>query len=66
MAGSLKKGTRTVVTGKLIQRSFETDGGKRTVVEIVASNVGADLSFATVEVTKASAGSSPAPAEYAG
>ena len=52
VAASLKKGCRTLVAGKLIQRSFETDGQKRSVVEIVASQVGPDLSFATAEVAK--------------
>jgi single-stranded DNA-binding protein len=41
------------VIGKLIQRSFDTDGHKRTAIEIVASHVGAELSFATAEITKA-------------
>jgi hypothetical protein len=31
---TLKKGQRVMVIGKLIQRSFETEGHKRTVVEI--------------------------------
>jgi len=53
VAASLKKGSRVLVTGKLTQRSFETEGHKRTTVEIVASHVGAELSFATAEITKA-------------
>lgn len=53
IAKSLKKGSRAVITGKLIQRTFETDGDKRTVVEIQANLVAAELSFATVEITKA-------------
>ncbi len=51
-ATSRKKGPRVVVTGKLIQRTFETDGDKPTVIEIQANHVAAELSFATVEVTK--------------
>jgi single-strand DNA-binding protein len=53
VAASLKKGPRVLVTGKLTQRSFETEGHKRTTIEIVASHVGAELSFATAEITKA-------------
>jgi len=52
-AKSLKKGQRVMVIGKLIQRSFETDGHKRTVVEIQVTHVGPDLQFATAQVEKA-------------
>lgn len=51
---SLSKGSRVLVSGKLIQRTWQdSDDKKRTSVEIVASNVGPDLSFATAEITKA-------------
>lgn len=54
VAASLKKGSRAGVVGKLIQRTFETEeGGKRTVIEVQAAHVGADLQFATAEMTKA-------------
>ncbi len=67
VAESLKKGARVVVTGKLIQRSWQTeDGNKRHSVEIQASNVAADLQFATVQITKPSADASPVPAETTG
>lgn len=52
VAASLKKGCRTMVSGKLIQRTFETEGQKRTTIEIVASQVAPDLSFATASVEK--------------
>lgn len=42
--------------GKLTQRSFETEGNKRTTVEIVASQVALDLSFATASLEKATQG----------
>lgn len=51
-AASLKKGSRTLVAGKLVQRSFEVEGHKRTTIEIVASHVAPDLTFATAEVKK--------------
>ncbi len=53
VAASLKKGCRTVVIGKLTQRSFDTEGHKRTTVEIVATYVAPDLSFATASVERA-------------
>jgi single-strand DNA-binding protein len=49
----LNKGDRVVVTGRLQQRSWETDeGDKRSKVEIVAEEVGASLRWATVEISK--------------
>ncbi|MBK5227618.1 MAG: single-stranded DNA-binding protein, partial [Actinobacteria bacterium] len=54
VAASFKKGSRAIVAGKLIQRTFETEGGKRTVVEVQAQHVGPDLQFATATIDKAS------------
>ncbi|MGH2753479.1 MAG: single-stranded DNA-binding protein [Actinomycetota bacterium] len=54
VAKSLRKGARVLVTGKLIQRTFETEEGKRSVVEIQANHVAADLQFATATIEKAS------------
>jgi single-strand DNA-binding protein len=51
VAASVRKGTRVVVTGRLEQRSWETDQGeKRSVVEVVADEVGPSLLFATADV----------------
>ena len=51
VGASLAKGARVVVTGRLEQRSWETEQGeKRSVVEIVADDVSASLKFATAEV----------------
>ncbi len=53
VALSLTKGMRVVVSGRLEQRSWETEeGDRRTKVEIVADEVGASLRFATVDVHK--------------
>jgi single-strand DNA-binding protein len=50
---SLTKGTQVVVTGRLEQRSWETEeGDRRFKVEIVADEVGASLRFATADVHK--------------
>src|SRR6266576_1217147 len=53
VGASLTKGARVVVTGRLEQRSWETDQGeKRSIVEIVADDVAASLRFATAEIHK--------------
>lgn len=35
----VQKGVRVVVTGRLSQRSYEKDGDKRTIVEVVADEI---------------------------
>src|SRR5271165_2586224 len=51
VALSLTKGMRVVVTGRLEQRSWETeDGERRFKVEVVADEVGPGLRFATADV----------------
>ncbi len=53
VSASLGKGQRVIVTGRLEQRSWETqDGEKRSVVEVVADEIGPSLRWATAEVTK--------------
>jgi single-strand DNA-binding protein len=53
VALSLTKGVRVIVSGRLEQRSWETDGGeRRSKVELVADDVGASLRFATAEVQR--------------
>src|SRR5690625_3891510 len=53
VAESLTKGTRVIVTGRLIQRTFETrEGEKRTVVELQVDEVGPSLAKATARVTR--------------
>jgi single-strand DNA-binding protein len=52
-SNSLHKGARILVNGRLDQRSWETpEGEKRSVVEIVADEIGPSLRWATVEITK--------------
>ena len=54
-AASLTKGMRVIVTGRLQQRSYETQQGeKRSVVEIVADEIGPSLRWATAQVEKTS------------
>jgi len=53
VSASLGKGARVVVSGRLEQRSWETEQGeKRSIVEVVADDVAASLRFATAEVHK--------------
>jgi single-strand DNA-binding protein len=74
---SLQKGTRVVVTGRLEWRQYETQQGeKRTVVDIVADEVGASLRWARVDVHRnerrspgfegGGGGGQPAPAPTGG
>jgi single-strand DNA-binding protein len=50
---SLEKGSRVMVSGRLEQRSWETqDGEKRSVVEIVADEVGPSLRWATATINR--------------
>ena len=50
---SLTRGARVIVTGRLEQRSWETqDGDKRSKVEVVADEIGPSLRWATAQVTK--------------
>jgi len=50
---SLTKGSRVVVTGRLEQRSWETEeGDHRSKVEITADEIGPSLRFATADVQR--------------
>lgn len=49
---SYRKGQAVLVTGELIQRSYEKDGEKRTVIEVDIKNLGPSTLRATVTVEK--------------
>jgi single-strand DNA-binding protein len=52
-AGSLNKGTRVVVVGRLEQRSWDTqEGEKRSKIEVVADEIGPSLRWAKAEVER--------------
>jgi single-strand DNA-binding protein len=52
-AATLTKGSRAIVTGRLEQRSWETnDGEKRSVVEVIADEIGPSLRWATAQVER--------------
>ncbi|MFI5041202.1 MAG: single-stranded DNA-binding protein [Acidimicrobiales bacterium] len=53
VSDSLGKGARVIVTGRLDQRSWETqEGEKRSKVEVVADEVGPSLRWATAKPEK--------------
>jgi single-strand DNA-binding protein len=53
VAESLTRGSRILVQGRLVQRSFETaEGQKRTVFELRVDEVGPSLRYATAKVNK--------------
>ena len=55
VAESLERGMRAIVTGRIKQRSYQTqDGDKRTVYELEADEAGPSLRSATAKVTKIS------------
>jgi single-strand DNA-binding protein len=54
VAESAAKGTRVIVTGRLKQRSYETrDGGRATVYELDATDVGISLQRTTAKPVRA-------------
>lgn len=65
VAGSLTKGARVIVQGRLKQKTYETkEGEKRTSFELEVDEIGPSLRYATAQVTRASssAGERSAPA----
>lgn len=59
VAESLTKGTRVIVSGRLVQRSYETrEGEKRTVVELQVEEIGPSLRYATAKVARSQRGGS--------
>jgi single-strand DNA-binding protein len=61
VGNSLTKGDRIIASGRVEQRSWETDEGqKRSVVEIVADEIGASLLFSEVLIQEGAGRSNPA------
>jgi single-strand DNA-binding protein len=53
VSSSVPKGARVIVSGRLEQRSWETEQGeKRSKIEVIADEVGPSLRWATAEVTR--------------
>jgi len=54
-AASLQKGARVIVTGRLQLREYETrEGEKRSIVEVVADELGPSLRWAQAQVERIS------------
>lgn len=57
IASSLQKGSRVIVTGRLIQRQYETkEGEKRTSMELEVEECGPSLRYATAQVIRSNSG----------
>ena len=53
VSASVQKGSRIIVSGRLRQRSWETDNNeKRSVVEVIAEEVGPSLRWATAQISR--------------
>ncbi|MDR6691494.1 single-strand DNA-binding protein [Microbacterium sp. 1154] len=69
IAGSLTKGARVVVTGRLVQRSYQDrEGNNRSSLELEVDEIGPSLRYATAQVTRTasrgSSGARPSSAPY--
>ena len=61
VAESLSKGARVIASGRLKQRSFETnDGENRVVFELEVDDIGPSLKWATANVTRTGRTGTPA------
>lgn len=57
VAETLTRGMRVIVTGRLVQRSWDDkDGQKHTVMELEVDEVGPSLRYAKATVTKTTSG----------
>lgn len=61
IAATLHRGDRVIAVGNVIQRSYETRSGPRTVYELDCEDVGPSLLSATAEVSRVRASSSRRP-----
>lgn len=52
VAETLTKGMRVIVTGRLVSRSWEANGEKRSVMELQVDEVGPSLRYATAKVNR--------------
>jgi single-strand DNA-binding protein len=65
-AESLSKGDKVIIVGKVKQRSYETaEGEKRTVTEVTADEIAANMRNATVKINRISRSSVPSAGKEA-
>lgn len=66
VAATLTKGARTIVTGRLEQRSYDDkDGQKRSIIEVIADEVGPSLRWATAQIERTERSSDGGDGGYA-
>ncbi len=51
-AATLTKGSRAIVTGRLEQRSYEANNEKKSIIEVVADEVGPSLRWAQCQIER--------------
>ena len=62
VAGSLAKGDRVLVTGKLKMNQWQTDDGQnRSKLELLVNEIGPTLKWAEVDITKTPKGNGGQP-----
>src|SRR5919106_736515 len=61
VAQTLSKGMRAIVTGQLRQRSYEVEGKQRSTTEVLVSDAGPSLVWATATVAKRAQEAEPEP-----
>lgn len=62
VAGSLSKGSRVIVSGRLRQRDWESkEGERRTSIELEVDEIGPSLRYASAQVVRAGFGNGPVP-----
>ena len=53
IASGIRKGTRVIVSGRYVQRDWQTDTGeRRSSYELNVDDLGASVRYATVQITK--------------
>lgn len=62
ISSGIRKGTRVVVTGRFVQRDWQTETGeKRSSFELNADDIGTSVRYATVQITKANESAATPP-----
>ena len=62
IASGIRKGTRVIVTGRFVQRDWQTETGeKRSSFELNADDIGTSIRYATVQIVKANESSVAQP-----
>jgi single-strand DNA-binding protein len=61
LASSLKKGQRVIVSGQLRHRAYEVEGRQRSTTEVLVSDAGPSMVWATATVAKRAREQEPEP-----